>query len=368
MGGHPQARTPNIRRLIDSGVQFTNAQNNCPLCGPSRASVWSGVYPHASGYFGKDQQANPWRKNPVLEECVTLQEHFRNHGYDVPATGKIHHNGHEDWSIFSEFGPKPSFGPYPWDGKSLRESGRREWMSHPSMPSPLHPGHWEDSFGPLDEIPKYPGYEGWVLYDEPFDYRSDEDRTLMPDERSAAWALDWLSHERPDPFLMMVGFSRPHTPLYAPRKHFDMFPLAEIQLPPYLADDIEDCAFELWHGARRRKRIQYGFGRYDRVLKAGGPEMWRRWIQAYLACVAFVDDQVGAVLDALETSPHRDNTIVVFTGDHGYHMGEKDFLFKNSVWEEALPSSLCDAGSGNDSAGRGLRSPDLTGRLVSDVE
>jgi arylsulfatase A-like enzyme len=316
---------------MESGVQFVNGQNNCPLCAPSRASLWSGLYPHTSGYFGYNQQANHWRRSPVLRNTVTLPEHFRANGYQVAATGKIHHNGHEDYSIFSEFGPKPSHGPWPWDGKSVNERGGKERCCHPSMPPPLNTSHWEDSFGPLTEVPKYPGHEGWVLYNEPYRYASDADHDPTPDELSAAWAVQKLRKGFEQPFLLMVGFNRPHTPLYAPKKYFDMFPAEEMELPPYLENDLEDCARML----REQPASGYGFGRFQRLLEAGGRPMWQRWIQAYLACVTFVDDQVGAVLDALESSGHAGDTIVIFTGDHGYHMGEKDYLFKWSMWEES---------------------------------
>ena len=114
-----------------------------------------------------------------------------------------------------------------------------------------------------------------------------------------------------------------------PQLYFDRFPLADIELPPYRADDLDDAPEIV------RDLFEYGFERFEMVRAAGGVELWKRWIQAYLACVSFVDDQVGVLLDALEESEVADNTIVVFTGDNGYHMGEKDTLFKGTLWEES---------------------------------
>ena len=362
MGGHPQAKTPAIDKLMDNGVQFTNAHCNAPLCGPSRASIWSGLYPHTTGIYGNGQH---WRTNPVMENTITAMEHFKANGYEVLGTGKVHHNGHEDWSIFSSFGLRPTFGPFPWDGVTVNANGRKPWMSHPDMPEAMQGGRisWEDSFGPISDIPEYkpdpakgtPGYRGWVLYNEPYRYLSDNDRDLMPDELSAKWAAEQIMKPRTRPFFLTVGFNRPHTPLYAPKKYFDMFPLEEIELPPYLENDIEDCAPAFWRDPVTGKKRGYGFERFEQIMQAGGVQMWKRWIQAYLACVAFVDDQVGVVLDALQKSPYADNTIVIFTSDHGYQMGEKDYLFKMSIWEESTrvplivkapgisqPGTVCD--------------------------
>ena len=95
IGGHPQAYTPNINRIASSGVTFMNAASNAPVCGPSRASMWSGIHPITSGLYGANQQQNRWHNNPVLSSKKTLFETFIDEGYYSYATGKIHHNGHE---------------------------------------------------------------------------------------------------------------------------------------------------------------------------------------------------------------------------------------------------------------------------------
>lgn len=336
MGGHPQARTPSIHRLMSRGVQFTNAHNNQPWCAPSRASLWSGIYPFKSHYHGSGN----WRQNPVLGQSVTLIEHMRKSGYAVYGTGKLFHNGQEPKDLYSEYGHDPEFGPWPWDGKERREHPTLnclfETAYYKNLPL-LHETPPMQTWGPLSDVPEFkpdpakgiPGYRGWRQYNAPFRYVNEEDRDLIADELCAKWAADVLSRKHDTPFFLGVGFSRPHIPLYAPKKYFDMFPAESIQLPPYLSNDTDDCARALLLADAK------GLEKFRLLHAAGGEMMWKRWIQAYLACVSFADDQVGKVLNALERSPYARDTVVILTSDHGFHMGEKDYIFKNSLWEES---------------------------------
>jgi arylsulfatase A-like enzyme len=333
LGGHPQARTPNISRLMRRGVTFANGHCNAPVCAPSRDSMWSGLLPATTRQFGFDH----WKNNPILRRTTMMQGHFRNHGYTVLGTGKLFHNGQEDESLYDEFGYPADFGPWPWDGRLPETHKEHPGMSYLIDTNPRIRTYWEQTFGPLSNVPAWapdperraPGYTGWRLYNRPFAYLNDEERDLMPDERSARWAAARLGQKHDRPFFLGVGFNRPHTPLYAPQMYYDRFPLDQIQLPPYRADDLDDAP-EIVHAL-----FDYGFDRFRMLQDAGGEEMWKRWIQAYLACVSFVDDQVGVLLDALEASDYADNTAIVFCGDNGYHMGEKDTLFKGTLWEEA---------------------------------
>ena len=349
MGGHPQAKTPNIDRFIKQGLQFTNCHSNNPLCGPSRASLWTGYYPHTTGYYGWDQNNNKWRNNRIMKNCVTIFEHFANHGYGLYGTGKIFHNNQDTLPLFQDhdgssgFGYGMSYGPYPWDGKS-------EWpwsVRHPSMRQPWGVSVFE-TFVPLSDIPHVkpdlekgiPGAKGWFdIFEKakykPFRYVNELDRDLMTDELSAQWIIDRLNDKHDEPFFMTVGFIRPHSPWIVPEKYFNMFPIEEIEFPPYLKNDLDDIAdvfkktmYEKWKNSHGDK--------FKRLLHAyGGDIGWKKWIQGYLASVAFVDDQFGKIMNALENSPYSDNTIVILTSDHGYHMGEKDWLFKLTVWEES---------------------------------
>lgn len=350
MGGHPQAKTPNIDRLMRRGVRFSNAQCNDPICAPSRASLWSGLYPHTTGYFGYSQQQNRWRRNRILRRCKTVFEHFSANGYQVYATGKIHHNGHEDWSIFRNrdgsngFAIRPDFGPVPWDGTQKAWRGGR---IHPGLPEAMQGLYWDNSFGPITDLSKQFGGRGrWMLLQgKPFRYVSEADRDRLPDERSAEYAASVLQRRHKTPFFLAAGFNRPHAPLHVPKSYFDRFPLEAVELAPQLENDLSDCAKTLWKD-KDLGTHEYGYRKYERIMAAGGKELLRRWTQAYLASVAFVDEQIGRLLNALGQSPYADSTLVVLTSDHGYHMGEKEQLFKNSVWEESMRVPLVVAGPG----------------------
>jgi len=335
-GGHPQTRTPNISRLADQSVTFENAHCNAPICAPSRASLWSGLLPHTSGDF----DFGHWQEYPLLQETVMLQEQFGANGYDVYGTGKLFHNGQEPYEFYDEFGWETSFGPFPSDGDS------RAFNPHPRQQSLYEDSDirfpWEQTFGPLSSVPgrdsdDHPGSaaeDGWFLYDEPFRYESETERDRMPDERSAEWAAERLRASHEDPFAMFVGFNRPHTPLYAPKAYFEKFPLEELELPdrePTLPDGAPEITEDLYG---------YAQDRFDLLEDAGGEELRRQWLQAYLACVNFVDDQLGTVLDALEAGPNADDTVIVFTSDNGFHMGEKGLLFKKTLYEEATQVPL----------------------------
>lgn len=350
MGGHPQAKTPNIDRLMKRGVRFTNAAANVPLCGPSRASMWSGLSPLTTGYYGADQQENSWHRNPVIKQSVSLFELFVRNGYRNYATGKIYHNGHEVLSIYKNddgfpgYGTLPNFGPIPNDGNPKH---KRNGVLPPWMPEKLRKeGGWHDGFGPIQDLKQYGSQYEWTLFSSgrPWKFRNGEDRDPLPDENHAAEMVDFLGKTHDRPFIATVGFVRPHSPWYAPQKYFDLFPLEEVELTPILPFDAEDCSKILTqeHDIAEAR----GWDAYQKIMENGGDEQLRKWTQAYLACVAFADDQIGKVLDALDASPYADNTLVIITSDHGYHMGEKEYLFKYSPWEESARVPLVIAGPG----------------------
>ncbi|MBT3288352.1 MAG: sulfatase-like hydrolase/transferase [Victivallales bacterium] len=330
-GGHPQARTPHLEALAATGVCFTRAYSNNPICAPSRSSFLTGVYPHTS----KNHHFAKWFRNPVLKNSRTLMDHFRLNGYQTMGSGKLmHHHRPEEWA---EYKHKADYGPfYHKDGQKL---------AHPNVPEPYSTiGMVDGSYGALEDIPaadKRGKDEGWVYgkwgkKPEPLKMRSGTDRDPTPDERNAAWAAGRIAElakgDAGKPFLLGVGFIRPHTPLVVPRKYFDMFPLKDVKLPVRQEGDNEDTGM-------KDVVNEYAKGPlYFRMLResyGGTLEGLRAFTQAYLASIAAVDDCIGQVLAALDKSPFRDNTIVVMTSDHGWNMGEKDWVFKMSLWEES---------------------------------
>lgn len=320
-GGHPQAHTPHIDALAASGVQFLNAQSNAPVCQPSRNSLFTGVYPHDSKDFGWTKRP----KQPILKHNKPLMALFKENGYYTLGTGKLLHGNEK--GLWNEWGmnEKHNYGPFPFDGEKL--------VAHPKVPQPYQSiGPVDGSFGRLSTCDTW-AY-GWDK--KPFRYVSEDDRDLMQDELHAQWAeikLKELEAKNSDqPFFMGIGFVNPHTPLHAPDRFFDMFPIEQLKLDDWFVGDSEDT-FLKDHIKSNKKGYRY----YRMLLESYGGDRElaiKHFLQAYLACVAFVDEQVGKLVNALDKSEFKDNTIVILTSDHGWQMGEKEYLFKNSPWEE----------------------------------
>ena len=348
--GHPQAKTTNIKKLANSGISFLKAYTNNPICGPSRSSFLSGIYPHNSSNFWQES----WLKNEVLANTKTMMEKFKENGYNVVGSGKILH--HFTDSVWTEFANKTDFGPVAYKGD--HENGKKG-ISHPDVPAPfrtermvgccnMNGGQIDGSFGPLKNVNNLKmngeqlswAYGGSRGYKE-FKYNSEEDRDLTPDEINAKWAEDKLtelaSSDNKEPFFLAVGFLRPHTPLIAPQKYFDLYPLEDIQLANILENDKEDTYFHLEDQFETKERRTRSIESYVNLMKSykDPHEALSKYTQAYLACVSAVDDNIGQVINAIDNSELRDNTIIVLVSDHGWTMGEKDHIYKNSPWEES---------------------------------
>ena len=337
LNGHPQVQTPYMDKLANSSFTFTNAHCNAPLCGPSRASVFSGLQPYTSLYYGYQQNdGNTWRSNPNLKNTSTMMEHFHDNGYIVWGSGKTFHNSQHLDTAFdyegdsvSGYGADHDFGPWPYDGKQKR--------AHPSNRPPFSE-FFMKGVASFSDVPSFepdpdkniPGYEGWVLKwsdHEPFHYNGPDDRSLAPDEQNTKWASERLQENHDRPFLMVVGHQRPHIPYYAPKKFFDMYsPLEDVKLPSYLEGDLNDIPESLRMYSDDFETLFEHFP---------GKMGWRKQVQGYLACVSFVDHEIGKLMKALENSDYADNTIVVITGDHGYHNYEKEYRGKMSNWERS---------------------------------
>jgi len=348
--GHPQTKTPNIKKLASSGVSFLKAYSNNPICGPSRSSLISGVYPHNSSNFWQES----WLKNEVLSNTKTIMEKFKENGYNVIGSGKILHQNKKE--IWSEFEYNTDFGPVAYKGQHKKG---KKGISHPDVPKPyrtvrevgccnMNGGQIDGSFGPLKNVKnlKMDGeqlswaYGGSRGYKE-FKYNSEEDRDLTPDEINAQWAEDKLKKlaksNNDKPFFLAVGFVRPHTPLIAPKKYFDLYPLEDIQLANILENDKDDTFFHLEDQFETKDRRTRSIESYINLVKSykDPKEGLKRFTQAYLACVSAVDDNIGQVMKVIDNSKLKDNTIVILVSDHGWTMGEKDHVYKNSPWEES---------------------------------
>ncbi len=297
LGGHPDARTPNIDRLAARGVLFSNAHCQAPISGPSRASLMSGLLPATTGIYGQIKDEHLRRAGEPMEECAFLPEYLARHGYKTMGIGKLFHQHAPEGAFEISAGRIGGFGPKPPE----------RW-------------HWDRDGTSTD----------WG----PFPERDAE----MPDHRSAQWAIQRLKEEHDRPFFLAVGFVRPHVPWHVPKKWFDLFDPEQLATPPFLKDDCADLP-EI-----ALKVAEVPMMPTAEWAKETG--QWRDIVHAYLACVAFVDHYIGQVLDALEASAHADNTLVVLWSDHGYHLGEKNRFAKHSLWERATRTPLVLAGPG----------------------
>lgn len=331
LGGHPQAKTPNIDKLAERGVLFTNAHTNVAVCNPSRASFMTGIAPTTSGCWGFVD----WQKNDLLQQQLTLGEYALKNGYLSLQTGKILHT--KKPHMWGEMGIIDDYGPLAYDGKKP--------AYHPSSGAAhvaADLGTLDTTMAPLSDIPVIPpsadapGFEGWHNLKRPgkFHFVNDDDRDLMTDELSAQWVEEKLAELDADPdskpFFMAMGIIRPHTPLVAPQKYFDMFPLDEIELVKMKHNDRADTQFPRRYEITRGQQSYYGL-----LTSFRRDEGLRRFTQAYLACTAFADEMVGRAIDALDKSRFADNTVVILVSDHGWGLGEKEEAWKYTLWKES---------------------------------
>jgi len=281
LGRNRQAKTPNIDRLAARGVTFAHAYTAAPACEPSRAALMSGKRPWTSACY---QNGDNWRT--LTPEGIGLSAQFLKAGYYVAGAGKIYHSDTYFPSEWSEYMVRTGLSAA---GKGVNKN--------------------EGFHQPLEHDLK------------------DED---VMDWHTVNWCVDRLNQKRDKPFFIAVGLHKPHLPFAVPRKYYDMFPLDTIELPPHREDDLDDIPPA---GVKMAKPN----GDHAQFLKSG---RWKAAIQSYLATCAYTDMNIGRVLDALDKSPEKDNTIVVLWGDHGWSFGEKKHWRKFALWEEPTRTPL----------------------------
>ena len=328
--GHPQVQTPHIDRLAERGIVFTNAHCVVPACSGSRASNWTGLLPMHTGVYGNGQkleQMNP--DAPVLPEDLAAQ------GYYTMGTGKLVHG--KSQAYFHEYGPDYN----KW--RPILDDELKISAEELADPEP-YVRHAIPRLGismPLNQMPR-DRKRGSAVIDS-FDWGViDRPESEWTDTQSADWAVEKLGESYDQPFMLAVGFYRPHQPLWAPKKYHDLYPPESIVLPEVLPDDLADLS----RTAQDLGRYALTSGRHDTTVENG---QWQNAVSAYLACISFVDAQLGKVLDALETSEHADNTVIVLWSDHGWQLGEKEHWGKFTAWERSTRVPLIIAPAGNSS-------------------
>ena len=325
--GDPVAKTPNLDRLARRGVRFDRAYCQFPLCNPTRVSLLLGRYPTTT------ETVDFARPALLGRDWVTLPQHFRENGYAVELRGKVFHY------------PEPK----PWSAGE--EAVRKEQEIHRKMIADLT--RWEPY------RTQSPPTTHWVEMlrtwanvfhpaDEHVDFETKlKDYEWPADVKNANQAIELLERWAPSgkPFFLGLGFFKPHVPLVAPRRFFDMYPPEKMPLPddfaptPTADDSVPRCA------------LRYNLDLFYEERPT--PERAREAIAAYYACISFMDDQLGRVLDALERLGLRDNTIIALWGDHGWHLGEKGMWAKGTLFDVAAHAPLIIVDPRRKPAGQG---------------
>ena len=288
MKHYPLTKTPYLDKFKGQSYNFN--QNICasPVCIPSRAAFFSGLYPHHTGAYYNG--ANPWQESSILAKTETMPECFKRNGYETFGRGKIFHANIGDEREKAMFDNRPiykgGFGPF---------AEKEDWVG---------PGNFQS-------------VKAWDGPDSDF-----------PDIKNAEATIEFLQKPHDKPFFCYVGYWRPHTPYTAPKRFFDMF-VEEDVVPTagYLAGDLEDVPVQ-------------GRELVDSLWRYGGREsledahkVFRRMMYGYLATTAFADWSVGRVVEALDKTNFAKNTIVIVASDNGYHMGEKERWQKGTLWQ-----------------------------------
>lgn len=300
MGGHPNTKTPHLDRLARQGVLFTNASTPSPACVPTRCAIMTGKAPATTGLYNNSDGHH--RQYDDLKDLVTIPQYFSQNGYKSWGAGKLFHHF--------------------YDADYDEVFDNRYWKN----PEP----EGVDCDKPPRTIEEFLGW--WAPVDVP--------NSEMKDWQAAQWAADVLQQEHKKPFFLACGIFRPHEPWNVPRTYYEKFPLDSLSLPQVLKDDLEDVGEPVKKPYRIAKEIVH-----DELV-------WRKAVQSYLANINFADDCLGIILDALERSPHRDNTIVVLWSDHGWQLGEKYRWAKFTLWERSSHCVLMLAGPGIAKEGR----------------
>ena len=290
--GHPQCKTPELDKLAERGMRFENMHCQYPVCGASRASLMSGLYPYTNGTLGN---AGTLRAN--MPNVVTMSQLFRKNGYRVGRVSKIYHMGIPPEILV---GTATRDDPHSWDE-----------VVNIKAPEQNAPGE-KTNWSPKNKSSQ--SFTGVV---------AEGDDLAHADGMAASHAIDFLKRHKSKPFFLACGFVRPHVPLVAPAKYFDRYDRDAMIAPVVPENDLEDVP-EIIRDYKRNS-TSYGVT----------PELHKGLLEAYYASISYMDAQVGRVLDALEELGLSDNTIVVFTSDHGYLLGEHDKFQKQHLFEES---------------------------------
>ena len=324
-------QTPNIDRLAEEGLLFRRAYAQWPVCGPSRASLLSGLRPDTIGIYN-----NGRRLDSSDAEIVSLPAYFRRNGYRTHSIGKVYHGRNDDLGAWSE---------PPWDAAPNDDN----WQGYGSPEThELRLRLWEEALAEDPDALFHQFNAGAVE-------RADLPDSDYRDGKIAARAVEVLRENAGQPFFAAVGFVKPHLPFAAPSRFWDLYDRADLQPTadsarpegtteiPYIYSELESYR---------------GIASDDELTEEQVLEL----IHGYFAAVSFVDAQVGKLLGELDRLDIRDNTIVALVGDHGFHLGEQGIWAKHSLFELSSHTPLVVSVPGQETAGG------ATGALVELID
>jgi arylsulfatase A-like enzyme len=297
--GQKQIISPNIDRLASQGMIFERAYCQQAVCGPTRASLLSGVRPDTSKIYNNN---TPVRK--AMPNVETLPEHFKKNGYETLSIGKIYHHPSDD---------------------------RQGWSAEPYRAGTFPEGAWKgrgyltkESVAQMEQYNKaYPKMQGRG----PAFEAADVPDSAYPDGCNTDHAIEQLNRLKDKSFFIAMGLYKPHLPFNAPKKYWDMYKPEDIKLAdnPFIPKDAPSYAMTSWGELRN----------YYGIPKKGScsDELARRLIHGYYACISYIDTMVGRLLDELDRLKLRDNTVIILWGDHGWKLGEHAGWCKHTNFE-----------------------------------
>ncbi|MBK1879005.1 sulfatase [Pelagicoccus mobilis] len=307
--GYEHIKTPAFDKLAETGMTFNRAYCQYPVCNSSRTSFLHSLYPQSSGVVSNKVDIRETRPG-----TVSMPQLFKENGYWTAATGKVYHN------------LKSTPGKDTWD--------ESHWFDNDEMPMviPVREA-FEKKHGPVTDRKNVKKWKE-IYYDiatqtknqkpgyGPSGLRDDQHK----DGKNALKVIEWLEKESfgDKPFFISLGIHKPHGPFLAPDKYFDLYPKDELQFSLASKDFWKQAPREA--GTKRYEGFDFEFGVENDALR-------RANMQAYHACISFIDAQIGLVLDALEETGKADNTIVVLISDHGYHLGDHFMWGKVTLFE-----------------------------------
>jgi iduronate 2-sulfatase len=307
--GYPHIQTPAFEKLAASGMSFGRAYCQYPVCGPSRASFLSGLYPESAGVTDNTSDIRQTRPG-----TVSLPQIFKENGYWTASTGKIFHN------------PKTDHGEVAWnevtrfenDEMPIEAAARKKWEAeHGPITEPRNRKAWREFLPTVAKQTRNqaPGWGPSGLTDE-----------QHRDGKNARQTTDWLDRKSygDKPFFIAVGIHKPHVPYLAPDKYFELYPQAKLQFKPAPPDFWKQAPKSAMDG--RYKSMGFELGVENDPLR-------REYMQAYHACITFIDAQIGLIFESLKKNGQWDNTIIVLTSDHGYQLGEHFMWGKVTLFE-----------------------------------